>query len=212
MERYRRSQQCDEAYCVELFRRALIEHDEAAWHALYVQYENLVNSWVRAYADSFQDKHPEDFVNEAFARMWQYGIKPNTAERLDGLGKCLAYLKKCAWSSVEDHHRWREKDALSNAKSLGDWLDLHGAERSIEDSVVWEEIMAQLRHLLEETVHTNEDRLVAEESWVYAQTPREIHSRYPEIFASADDVSRLKHNILKRLQRRIDARDSGISS
>jgi RNA polymerase sigma factor (sigma-70 family) len=197
---------------MELFRRALIEHDEAAWHALYVQYENLVNSWVRAYAHSFQDKHPEDFINEAFTRMWQYGTKRDTAERLDRLGKCLAYLKKCAWSSVEDDRRRREKDALSDAKSLGDWPNLHGAVPAIEDAVVREENLAQLRHLLEETVQTDEDRLVAKESWTYEQTPRQIHSRYPKIFSSAGEVSRLKHNILKRLQRRIAARDSGESS
>ena len=204
-ERYRQTRQSDETVCFELFRRALVEHDEAAWRAIYTQYENLVTSWVRAYASSLPDKEPEDFVNEAFARMWQYGVKPETAEQLDGLGKCLAYLKKCAWSSIEDHRRWQDRDALPKAEVLDDWLKADGSARSPEDQVERDEFLAELRRALDETLQNNEERLVAEESWVYAQTPRQIQADYPETFATVQEVSQVKRNILRRLQRKLAA-------
>ena len=204
-ERYRQTGQSNETYCFELFHRALVERDDAAWRAIYAQYQSLVARWVYAYAAALPlDKALEDFVNEAFARMWQYGVKPETAEKIDGLGKCLSYLKKCAWSSVEDHRRWQDKDALAKGASLDDWRQLTAAAPSPEDQTEHNEFLAELRRALEETLQSGEERLVAEESWVYGQMPRQIQARYPETFASAEVVSQTKRNILKRLRRKLN--------
>lgn len=205
-ERYRQTGQSDETYCFELFRQALVDRDEAAWRAIYAQYQSLVARWVYAYAAAFPlDKALEDFVNEAFARMWQYGVKPETAEKLDGLGKCLSYLKKCAWSSVEDHRRWQDKDALAKGETLDNWREQAAPASPPEDQVERDESLAELRRALEETLQSREERLVAEESWVYGQTPRQIQARYPETFASVEVVSQTKRNILKRLRRKLNA-------
>jgi RNA polymerase sigma factor (sigma-70 family) len=204
-DRYRQTGQSDETYCFELFRLALVERDEAAWHAIYTQYEGLVAHWVHAYASGFFDKEPEDFVNETFARMWQYGVRSETAEKLDGLGKCLAYLKKCAWSSVEDRRRWQDKDALSKGERLDDWREQGAPALSPGDQIERNELLAELRQALAETLQTSQERLIAEESWGYGQTPRQIQARYPETFASVEAVSQAKRNILKRLRRRLTA-------
>ncbi len=202
-ERYRQTGQSDETYCFELFRLALVKRDEAAWRAIYAQYEGLVARWVHAYAIGFLDKEPEDSVNEAFARMWQYGARPETAGKLDGLGKCLAYLKKCAWSSVEDYRRRQDKDALAKGVTFDNWQEQDAPAPSLEDQAERDELLAELRQALEETLQTRQEHLVAEESWVYGQTPRQIQARYPETFANVEGVSQIKRNIVKRLRRRL---------
>ncbi len=202
-ERYRQTRQSDETYCFELFRLALVERDEAAWRAIYAQYEGLVARWVHVYTASLSDKEPEDFVNEAFARMWQYGGRPETAGKLDGLGKCLAYLKKCAWSSVEDSRRRQDKDALAKGVTFDNWQEQDAPAPSLEDQAERDELLAELRQALEDTLQTREEHLVAEESWVYGQTPRQIQARYPETFVNVEGVSQIKRNIVKRLRRRL---------
>ncbi len=205
-ERYRRTGQSDGTSCFELFRRALVERDEAAWHAIYTQYQGLVRRWIREQVTgSPVDQELEDFVNEAFARMWQYGVRPETADKLDGLGKCLSYLKKCVWSSIEDQRRWRTKDALAKSEALLDWRELDAPVPSPEGQMEHEELLARLRQALEETLQTDEERLVAEESWIYGQTPRQIQTRYPETFASVEVVNQTKRNILRRLRRKLSA-------
>jgi hypothetical protein len=63
-----------------------------------------------------------------------------------------------------------------------------------------------LKQVLSQTIQTHEERLVAEESWVYGLTPRQIQARYPETFATTELVSQIKHNLLKRIQRRLRQR------
>ena len=201
-KRYRQTQQLDQTYGFELFRRALAEGDEAAWAAVYAQYENLVAKWVQAYLARLSlEASAEDFVNEAFARLWRYGTIPETAEQLDEIGKCLSYLKKCAWSAIEDHRRWQEKDALSRGEDLDNHWDLAGNEIVPEDQVAKDEMLAQLGRVLAKIIQTEQECLVAEESWIYDQPPRQIQARYPEHFTTVKEVHQIKHNLLKRLKR-----------
>jgi RNA polymerase sigma factor (sigma-70 family) len=203
--RYQQTRQSDQTDCFELFRRALAEGDEVAWAAIYAQYENLVAKWVQAYLARLSlDASAEDFVNEAFARLWRYGTISETAEQLDELGKCLSYLKKCAWSAIEDHRRWQEKDALSRGEELGNYWNLAGNEVVPEDQVAKDEMLAQLREVLAKIIQTEQECLVAEESWIYNQPPRQIQACYPEHFASVKEVRQIKHNLLKRLKRSLN--------
>lgn len=203
--RYQQTHQSDQTYGFELFRRALAEGDEVAWAAIYAQYENLVAKWVQAYLARLSlDASADDFVNEAFTRLWRYGTISETAERLDELGKCLSYLKKCAWSAIEDHRRWQEKDALSRGEELGNYWNLAGNEVVPEDQVAKDEMLAQLREVLAKIIQTEQECLVAEESWVYNQPPRQIQACYPEHFTSVKEVRQIKHNLLKRLKRSLN--------
>ena len=88
-ERYRRTRQADEVYCLELFRRALTEQDEAAWEVIYRQYQPLVTHWVLRYS-RFADTGEEAvfFVNAVFTRMWQYRRQSQSNQQFDKLGQC----------------------------------------------------------------------------------------------------------------------------
>lgn len=197
--RYQRTQQSDPTYCFELFQRALTQHVEAAWSAIVVQYEALVMRWAYEYGVGDLDEEPAAFVNEAFARMWQYGRKAETTAQLDSLGKCLSYLKKCVWSAVEDY-RQRQRQALL----VDDWHKLGPAQPLLpgpEERDGLEETRQVVRQALAETVQNETERRVAELTWIYDLKPRQIQAAYPDQFISAAEVSQIKKNILKRLQR-----------
>jgi hypothetical protein len=45
-ERYLAGRSHDETYCFELFRRAIFDHDQAAWQAIYAQYQTWSHTGV----------------------------------------------------------------------------------------------------------------------------------------------------------------------
>lgn len=206
-QRYLRTGQSNETFCFELFHRALVERDEAAWHAVYSVFQGHVRSWIHKHGGAYLDDDPEDFVNEAFARLWQYGGRPETARQLDSLGKCLRYLELCAVSAIQDFQRRRAKDALSKATSFEDMQVADDSTNSPKDQVERDDAWAVLRHALEETLQDDRERLVVEESWIYDRAPRQIQARYPQLFATVAHVSQIKRNILKRLQRKLTRED-----
>jgi hypothetical protein len=85
-EKYLAGQPHDETYCFELFRRAIFNRDQAAWQAIYAQYQTLITSWVWRHS-KFQSTNEEaaSFVNAAFIRFWRTVSKK-------GMGQFLATL------------------------------------------------------------------------------------------------------------------------
>ncbi len=199
--RYQQTGQSDEAYCLELFHLALREHNQAAWEAIYAQYQSLAGSWVYRYSRFSQTNEEADFfINEAFARMWRFASKPETAARLENLDNYLRYLKMCVASAIEDYLRKSQKDVLRKAAPLPDedWL-LQVSEAIDEPSTM----LAELRQAVAEAIQSEAERLVAEDSWVYDLAPRHIQLRHPDIFATVESVSQVKRNLLKRLRRKV---------
>ncbi len=198
-ERFKQTRQSNEIYCLELFHRALLQQDENAWAAIYCQYQPLVASWVYQYSRFTQTGEPADFfVNEAFARLWQSGGQPDKTTHFDGVASCLKYLKLCVGTSIEDYLRHQQKDALVLSVALEDY---DRPELAADNALEHTMLLAELMQLLDETLQDERDHLVAEESWQYHLAPRQIQSRHPDIFVTADEISQIKRNILKRLKR-----------
>jgi hypothetical protein len=200
-ERYKQTRQSDQTPCYELFRLALSEGDEAAWAAIYEQYHGLVSHWVFSYS-RFSDTQEEVsfFVNEAFTRMWRYGSRPNIAPQLNGLDKCLSYLKLCVGSAIEDDLRRRKKDALAAAVPFQDHevpLLSDGFPTNHEP------LLSELSQVLAEIIQDERERLVAEESWTYDLAPRQIRARHPEGFTTVEEINQIKRNLIKRLRRKL---------
>ena len=201
-KRYQQTRQSNEAYCLELFRRALVERNETAWQALYAQYRSLIGFWVRSNNRFSQTGEEADFfIDEAFARLWQSHLKKGeTAMKLDSLGQCLSFLKICVWSAIEDYSRKAEKDAITGSISLEDYdRPIPGVETQVEHALQFD----ALRETLWATVQDERERLVAKESWVYGFTPRQIQERHSKTFVTTEEVSQTKKNVLKRLRRKL---------
>ncbi len=197
--RYKQSGRSDESYCLELFRKALTEQDGAAWDAIYAQYQLLVATWIQSYSRFTATGEEADFfVNEAFFRMWKRASESETFEKLDSLGKYLIYLKLCARSAIEDFLRRKTKDALAAAVP---WEDFDRPAPAADAQLELASMLRELGRVLDEVIQDDRERLVAEESWVYGLSPRQIQARRPEIFGSVAEVNPVKRNIIRRLKR-----------
>ncbi len=61
----------DPRYCYELFRRAIVEHNQHAWAAIYAQYRLLVTSWIERHpAFEASGEEVDYFTNRTFEKMW----------------------------------------------------------------------------------------------------------------------------------------------
>lgn len=215
---FRRDHPSDETPCIELFRLALIEHNQEAWESLYHTYYPLVTRWV-SFHPGFRltGEDVDYFANQAFARFWRYGAQRASAGCFRRIADYLQYLKRCAWSAIEDELRWIRKDALgeihrtndsdaSEAVNIPEFTlaasDDRGAE-SFEQQIGNEASLKKLRRLLCDVLTNEDESLVAEATWQQGLSPRQIHTRYPGRFADESEVSQIRRNILRRLTRRL---------
>lgn len=188
--------------CIHLFKLALADSNQAAWLAICMEFSSMVYAWVYAYP-SFQQANEEAsyFVNDAFARLWQYGSPLAQGKQFIHLGDYLQYLKRCVWSALEDHQRKLQKDAL--------WQRVYPDSRMLEMEKLAQpqpdnrspdthELVKLVRELTQENPL---ERIVAEETWFYDLPPRSIQERHSAQFATIAEVNQVKRNILRRLQR-----------
>jgi len=192
MAKSRRRKPADERYCLELFRRAIVQRDQEAWEAVFHQYRRLMYSWIGA-------SHPEaeDLVNEVFARFWQKITPDEFQRRFHHLGEVLAYLRVCAKNLVINRWRCQEREKKILA-ILGDTRPtIRSPESEALENIARQELAAHINTRLQD----ERERLVFYLSYELGFKPKEIYEQYPGKFESAKEVSRIKERVLKRLSR-----------
>ena len=193
----------DARFAHELFRRALVEHDEIAWEHVYSHYSPLVESWVRrsgAFVGSGESS--EFFVGAAFTKFWR-AVSPERFATFATLAALLAYLQLCTSSVVIDSVRaqsWAEMvadDSLPTDQAPRGSVDDEAIDR-VSSAEFWRYIGAQL--------HCDAERAVVLGSFVLGMKPSEICNQRPDLFAGVGDVYNIKRNVLSRLSRNPELR------
>src|SRR5579859_257745 len=111
-EHFFNGQPNDTRYAYEIFRRALVEHNEAAWHYIYMHYSSLVERWVRrCSAFSSSSESSEYFVAAAYVKFWR-AITPERFTAFANVAALLQYLHICTSSVVIDNVRAQNWDTL----------------------------------------------------------------------------------------------------
>lgn len=178
---------------LDLFRRAVVEGDQAAWDALYAQYQHLVRTWLRRHAAaSLTDEADDYLINRTFERFWMY-VKPDRFASFAGLPALLQYLKLCAHGVLLDEVR---SQARKQTVPVRDQVQPLASEDIIEREAartLWQAISAAARD--------ESDLLIARLSFLHGLKPREIYERHPDRFANVAEVYRVKRNLLDRLRR-----------
>lgn len=183
------------ASCYELFRRAVADRDQAAWDALYSQYERLVRYWM---GSGVQDL--DALVSRAFARFWQ-ALPAERFADFPSLDKVLAYLKKCAQTTAIDARRQAER------RRLHEELVEEVAGREVPgepggaDQVLAQIATREMYDYMLGCLNGPEERLVFRASFEWHLSPREIAGRWPGVCSDAREVSRVKERICRRLRR-----------
>jgi RNA polymerase sigma factor (sigma-70 family) len=195
MARFRRGRVPDTGACYELFRRALLEQDQEAWAAIYRQYERLVHSWVGP-----TQLDGDGLVNDAFRRFWQ-AMSPERFSTCPSLSALLAYLRHCARSALYDAIRRTERRQAAEM-ALDRWQALQDRPRSLTLSDNLLETIAgqQIQEYVLARLDAQE-QLVFEASFEWHLKPRHIATEWPQLFSGAQEVSRIKERILRRLGR-----------
>src|SRR5215475_430263 len=89
----------------ELFRRAIVERDEAAWAESAARYRRLMLSWARDSSIRMAvNECYEDIADHALARAW-LALSPARFANFPSLGAVLAYLRACVTAAVVDAAR-----------------------------------------------------------------------------------------------------------
>ena len=197
-ERYFQRQKHDPRYCYELFRRAIVEREEACWDLIYHRYRPLVIHWVRRHP-LFPTCSEEDefFVNRAFEKMWA-ALTPEKFDRKADLPGVLEYLHMCANSAIIDHVRSSHRAQLVAIEEVP---EKETADHSFEDQVMGDIHAEEIWRSVVSRLHGEQEEKVAYASFVLELKPREILELHPNTFQGVDEIYAIKQNVMARLRR-----------
>lgn len=200
-ERFFRHQDSDARYCYEIFRRAIVAHDQAAWECIYSQYQPLVLGWIHRHGlSAVLSEEPQYLANRAFERLWA-GVTSQKFTNFPDLKSILRYLQMCVNAVLVDIARSRTRDSLVEDDALEPGIPDSSERRALEERVLRKTQAERLWALLEERCKDYKERCILIGMFVNALKARQIHVEYPGLFQDVQEVYRVKENLLARLQR-----------
>jgi DNA-directed RNA polymerase specialized sigma24 family protein len=194
---YRRGEPSSDKYCLEIFRRAMLEHDDAAWTLLVERfYEYMLGSFrrhVKREAASLLDS-PENFVARAFERFWLAAVHNQQLE-FTNLAAALSYLRNCLNGAVLDTLRTHSRSREVALPESG-FPEEPAVEDHEEGQGLWE--------IMQSLLSNKREYRVAYLLYHCNLKPREIVLRCPQEFSDVQEIYRLRRNIIERLMRESD--------
>jgi DNA-directed RNA polymerase specialized sigma24 family protein len=194
---YAHGQATDDAAGLELFRRAMVDDDAAAWQAVMDVYRPLlVANAGRRVIRGLVIEDDGFCVDRAFQRFWQ-ACRKGHLHHFDDLAGILKYLKLCLGSVLLDEARSRRRQACT---SIDDVPPETCISADPEAQVIGQLTAHELWDTVDRELNGPRERLVAHLSFVGGLTPREILAYHPEEFHDVFDVYRTKRNVVERLR------------
>lgn len=190
----------NDRFCMEMFRRGIVQRDDEAWEYIYQQYAPLVLTWVTQHhgaAPLLGQDGSTSLVNAAFAKFFQ-ALTPTKMGNFDSLAAILKYLKMCVHSVVADEVRLRQ--ARQYEETLED-VEHEPATDDPADDVVSHISAQRLWQVIQEELNGEDERVLLYLAYIQGMKPSEISSQHQQLFPTVDDVYRIKRNILERLRR-----------
>lgn len=188
--RYLRKASHDTRYCMELFRRALVEGIDEALEHLRLIYEPLLLRWV--YAHPLFPNTGEVaayFSSEAFVKAYR-ALRGPRFFNFPGLPHIVKYMKSCVHTSIIQYMRDQRPDDLLPEDF--DTPDSRDETTLIETTQLWEYISSLMQD--------DQERLLAHCSFVLDMKPREITQLYPAVWQDERAVTIKLYRIRQRLR------------
>jgi DNA-directed RNA polymerase specialized sigma24 family protein len=187
----RRGEPSNEAYGLELLRRALVQGDQAAWAGVQGCLSELVRDWLYAHPRreaALRWESEETYVALAFERFWQATVRQQVAFRT--LAGALAYLRASLNGAILDTLR-----AYARPREMP--LPEPGApgEPSVEDRPASRELW----EILQRVLPSEREQHLAYLLYHCDLKPREIVRFCPQERPDVQEVYRLRRTILERL-------------
>jgi hypothetical protein len=195
LSRHRRKEPADDSYCLEIFRRAIIQHVDQAWSVLQQRFDEVVRIWFRSHPSNdialLRDSE-ENYVAQTFSRFW-YAVREQGLE-FKTLNAALSYLHATLNGVVMDTMRSHLRSRETPLPDPG--FPGEPAEDPADDLTIWNSIQSLL--------FDERERRVAYLLYYCGLKPREIVVRCPQEFEDVKDIYRLNCNIVDRLRRNRD--------
>lgn len=207
INKYRRGEAHDDTYCLEIFRRAIVQRDERAWETLVARFRDTMMSWLRRHPSgelACQHESEQYFVDRAFTRFWRSTVQKQRME-FATLGAALYYLKTCLVCEILDVLRVERRARELPLPDVGfsehaQWQESHFAEPEASDPDEGDELWEAIESLLPD----QRDRRLAYLLYYCNLKPREIVHYCPQEFDNVKEVYYLRRNIFDRLMRNRD--------
>ncbi len=196
MKLHRRKESYDDRYCLEIFRRAIIQHVDQAWSVLQQRFGESVRIWLHSHASKdvalLRDSE-ENYIAQTFSRFW-YAVRDQHLE-FTSLNSALSYLHATLNGILTDtlrsHLRSKEVPIPEPGSSEEPLI-----EAPPDESAIWQSI--------QELLTDQREQRAAYLLYYCGLKPREIVMRCPHEFDDIKEVYRLNHNIVERLRRNRD--------
>ena len=193
IETYRRGEASNEAFGLELLRRAIVQGDQDAWAGIQQCLSALVRGWLyghprREMALSFESE--ESYVALAFERFWQATTRQQV--HFETFAGALAYLRASLHGAILDVLRAYSRPAEVPLPESG-----AGGEPSLEGQVA----SLALWEILQTLVPSAREQRLAYLLYHCGLKPREIVHFCPQEWNDVQEIYRLRRNILERLLR-----------
>jgi hypothetical protein len=197
INKYSRKEPHDDQYCLEIFRRAMLQSDSNAWEILHRRFSGILLGWVRRHPSrelAYRCDNENNYVDRAFRRLWTRTLRNQELE-FNTLAGALRFLHTCLNSDIID--------------------TLRAQLRS--DEIPWPEPGFPEEPIAEDTYHTTErweiirsflpnerEQRLAYLLYYCGLKPRQIIERCPQEFSNVQEIFRLTRNIVDRLKRNKD--------
>lgn len=195
ISKYSHKEEYDDTYCLEIFRRALLLHEHAAWELMQQRFSPTVSSWVRRHPSreaAYRHESEENYVSLTFARFYVASVN-NSQLAFNSLAAALRFLHACLNSAILDTLRTYSRPNIVPLPDPG-----FPEEPALEDTDDGQELWNVIRDMLPEA---REQRL-AYLLYHCGLKPREILQRCPHEFSDVQEIYRLTRNIMERLTRK----------
>jgi hypothetical protein len=193
----RRGEPYDEAYVLELFRRATVECDQEAWQWMQHCFSEIVLGWLRHHPNralASRLESEENVVVLTFERFRQVTTLSQHVS-IRTLPDALQYLRTSLNGVVLDilrtYSRAKEVPLLEQGESGEPF-----AEEQTEGS--------QVREILQSILSNRREQRLAYLLYHCGLLPREIVRFCPQEFSSVEEIYRLRRIIFERLVRNAD--------
>lgn len=201
--RYLRGEERDDAFCFEIFQRAVVSRSDEAWEAIVNQYRGIVLAYVGQHtAAAILRESNEFWVNRAFQRFWG-AVGADRFAQFPDLPALLKYLKLCVHSVLMDEMRSRRAATTTPLEELPESLP---AAADTERTIVSRLAGADLWSVISKELQDPAEERVVYLSFARDMKPADIAERHPELFTSVADVYRIKRNVIERLRRNAEVR------
>ena len=196
IQAYRHGEPSNEAYGLELLRRALVQGDQAAWAGLQHCFDETVRGWLHGHPHrevACRLESEDAYVSLALERFWQATVRQQVTFRT--LAGALAYLRASLNGALLDTLRTYIRPREMPLPEPG-----APGEPSIEDRPASHELW----EILQRVLPSEREQRLAYLLYHCNLKPREIVRFCPQEWSDVQEIYRLRRNILQRVLRNAD--------